>query len=76
MELISDVLYQLWDFAKKLIFLIGLLALIAFAKLQINGSYTINPDILRSTEDIEQINRNLKDFEEIQKFDKLAREAK
>lgn len=55
-----------WDFTKKLIFLIGLLTIVAFIKLQVNGDITINPDIFRNTSEIEQINRNLKDFETLQ----------
>lgn len=52
-----------WSFINWLIWLIGLLAIVAFIKLQITGSVEINPDIFRSTREVQEIETRLKDLE-------------
>ncbi len=61
--LIKNKLIGLWVFAKQLVFLIGLLALIAFVKLNITGSVQINTDIFRDSSEIREIENKLKDLE-------------
>ncbi len=56
-------LIELWDFTKKLVFLIGLLAILAFIKLNITGSVQINTDIFRDSKEILEIETKLRNLE-------------